>query len=429
MKKIIIFLLGMAIAAPTVFAATWYVSTNGNDFSSGTTWGSAKQTIQGALTYATDGDTVLVTNGTYVLTYQITVDKDVTVKSVNGASVTIVNGNYPVTAIPCFEVRYPGAANAIIDGFTITGGYSGSGGGIFNNGTVQNCIISGNITGANAGGGIYNTINGTMQNCIISGNTAYQFAGGVFNGGTMRNCTICGNSAYLYGGGVFNDGGTVQNCIVYYNENGDLAGDAPQYSCAPGLSGNGNISSDPQFIDPANGNCRLKCSSPCVNAGINKSWMAGAVDLDGNPRISYGRVDMGAYEFAIKNSTNICPVIKANGQTNIVTVDHSTNLTITVQIDPGQYQGAPVNWWVVALAGSSWYYLDSAAGWTQFDGNLSNCHPAYEGALFNLPETEALNMILPVGSYTFWFAVNYPMNGILNISEPILVSAVNVTIH
>jgi len=55
--------------------------------------------------------------------------------------------------------------------------------------------------------------------------------------------------------------------------------------------------------------------------------------------------------------------------------------------------------------------MDSAAGWTQ-EGAW---RPVYQGGLFNLPATEVLNMTgLPVGSYTFYFAVDLPMNGLLN---------------
>lgn len=65
-----------------------------------------------------------------------------------------------------------------------------------------------------------------------------------------------------------------------------------------------------------------------------------------------------------------------------------------------------------------------------FDGNLSNCHPVYQGGLFNLPSTEVLNMTgLAAGSYTFYFAVDLPMDGILNLDGQILVDAVNVIVQ
>jgi len=128
--------------------------------------------------------------------------------------------------------------------------------------------------------------------------------------------------------------------------------------------------------------------------------------------------------------TPIALVIKANGSTNDISITSSDNLSIAVQLYPGEYSGVEVDWWVVALAGSTWYYLDSAAGWMQFDGNFSICHPVNQGTLFNLPETPVLNMTgLPVGSYTFWFAVDYPMDGILNVDGQILLDSVKVVVQ
>jgi hypothetical protein len=59
--------------------------------------------------------------------------------------------------------------------------------------------------------------------------------------------------------------------------------------------GNGNITNPPAFVDLAGGNYRLQIGSPCINTGtnINVYW---STDLDGNPRIFGGTVDMGAYE-------------------------------------------------------------------------------------------------------------------------------------
>jgi hypothetical protein len=62
-------------------------------------------------------------------------------------------------------------------------------------------------------------------------------------------------------------------------------------------SGVGNISSDPLFVDPENGDYRLSAGSPCRNSGNNAALPEGLlVDIAGNLRIYDGRVDMGAYE-------------------------------------------------------------------------------------------------------------------------------------
>lgn len=63
-----------------------------------------------------------------------------------------------------------------------------------------------------------------------------------------------------------------------------------------GACGAGNLFNiNPQFRDSLNGDFRLAGCSPAINAGVN-SGLIGEFDLDGNPRVLEGRVDMGAYE-------------------------------------------------------------------------------------------------------------------------------------
>ena len=51
------------------------------------------------------------------------------------------------------------------------------------------------------------------------------------------------------------------------------------------------------FIDPENGDFHLKPTSSYIDAGSNKNIAYTETDIDGNPRIANGIVDMGAYEF------------------------------------------------------------------------------------------------------------------------------------
>lgn len=125
------------------------------------------------------------------------------------------------------------------------------------------------------------------------------------------------------------------------------------------------------------------------------------------------------------------PIIKANGATNNAVVNYPEAVSVTVELNPGNYAGVPVDWWIVAHAHTGeWYYLNNAMQWLSFSGDLALCRPVYQGPLFNLPSTLVLNAFtIPRGTYDFWFAVDYPMDGILNPNGLILFNKVTVVVQ
>jgi len=180
---------------------------------------------------------------------------------------------------------------------------------------VENCTVTNNDTDSHCwrGGGIY-ADHATIRNSLVARNSAssnsdpeskYRGGGIYLLNGLVESCTIVDNEAGEAGGGLYIEAaGSGTNNIVYFNAapsdtnyyhvdgNVGLA-----YSCVtPLVLGIGNTDSNPQLVDVAGGNYRSRQGSPVYNTGTHRSWMYGAVDLDGNKRIQAGIVDMGAYE-------------------------------------------------------------------------------------------------------------------------------------
>jgi hypothetical protein len=153
--------------------------------------------------------------------------------------------------------------------------YGGGNGGGAADCTLNNCRLTGNSAHALGSGGYGGgAVGGTLNSCTLSGNSAAH--GGGASGSILNNCTLSGNSAGD-GGGTFS--GTLNNCIVLDGVSGGTL--------------NYCWTADPLF---ASGTLRLQSNSPYINAGDN-SYVTNATDLDANPRIAGGTVDIGAYEF------------------------------------------------------------------------------------------------------------------------------------
>jgi len=252
-------------------ADTHYVVTNGtpgvtpvDPYTNWTTAGTNIIDVVNAAMTSAPTRMVWVSNGTYYLTNQVQITNALTLQSVNGRNVTIVDGNNyagkPVTN-RCFCLS---ASGAMLDGFTIANGCAiGNGGGVSNSagttikncrittciatnvgvvvtygggcyveGSISNCEIIGNINFNKYGGGIYFNGNwgGAVANCVVASNLVYVAVGSgsethgagicVAGAGNINNCVIFGNvgSGNCYGGGVeLNAGSTVRNSLIYKN--------------------------------------------------------------------------------------------------------------------------------------------------------------------------------------------------------------------
>jgi len=334
-----------------ILTSNMYVTTSGDDANSGMSWADAKATIQAGVDAAIEGGTVWVSNGTYSITSQIAVDSPMTIRSVNGPDVTVVDAGYYSRVFNLQDSECTVSGLMIMNGFAHDNGggvlCSGSnpvltncivtnnistdyGGGVYM-GKAYNCILTGNAATERGGGGYSVTAHsctirenrsdlgggiygGTANNCLIVENTTSSYGGGAHSA-TANNCTICDNSSDRYGGGMY--GGVANNSIIYYNEGlgsqPDVSSGTAAYgSCASTLVDGsfGNTAAEPQFRDQPDGDYRLHIGSPCVDAGIN-ALTPFATDLDGQARIVNTFVDMGAYEHQQDEADN-----DADGLTN-----------------------------------------------------------------------------------------------------------------
>jgi len=288
-----------------------------------TTEETAANSIQLAADAAVPGNIILVSDGVYFPTEKVGLSKSITVKSINGADKTIINGS---GTHGCFYLL--DNENLVVEGFTITNGHAINGAGVYinNGGTVLNCKISNNS--AIWGGGVFCNNGGFVKNCVINNNSAVggssggKEGGGVYclDGGTIESCTISGNYADNNGGGIFCWGGNVDinNSIIYdniCNVNSNYGGNSYsfEYCCiVPIQEGVGNISMNPLFVNESQHNYQLNQNSPCINAGTNLPWMIDATDINLLPRIIDGTVDIGAYEMEIPEPVSICHLLMMN---------------------------------------------------------------------------------------------------------------------
>ncbi|MHC4154421.1 MAG: S8 family serine peptidase [Planctomycetota bacterium] len=236
-------------------------------------------------------------------------------------------------AVACEDYSSPTVTNCTFSGNIVSGYHFATGGGMYcsspTNPVLTNCVFSNNVAsgGSAKGGGLYFDGSGlTLVNCVFSGNRAGSLGAGILFGwgavSTVSNCTFTGNFADDDGGGIYTGSHSnirLTNCILW--------GDTPReigYSTSPvitysnvqrGWPGVGNVDLDPRFVAPGywdgdtwvDGDYHLQWDSPCANAGDPAGDYTGQTDIDGEPRVMNGRVEIGVDELNIQT-----PIIQAS---------------------------------------------------------------------------------------------------------------------
>jgi len=236
--------------------------------------------IQQAIDAALDGEEVLVRSGEYVVTEPINFrGKLISVRGDYGAEETTIRLSAASGSVVVFDSGE--TSEALLEGFTLTGGNASTGGGIRcvnSSPKLVACVITGNYA-ADVGGGVYcESSSPTLEDCAIVNNLASLSGGGLmcyqaafpkFTGGTsstnkslrdggaittyidcsptftgtiisgnssdrlggatccdtncsltFNSCRILGNFAELYGGGLLSYRGTsmtMTDCIIAGN--------------------------------------------------------------------------------------------------------------------------------------------------------------------------------------------------------------------
>jgi predicted outer membrane repeat protein len=196
----------------------------------------AYETINAAISAAQEGDTLLLCAGTYQGNYAI--EKDLTLKSMDGAATTILEGSGSGSVITVYE------ASLNLYDFTIKNGTGKNQG--FTNGTtayvggglsavnagkvvVDGCIFEDNE--ADDGGGIYlNNLSqvSTVKDTVVKNNTAERDGGGIYiykSAIDFRgDITISNNTATGSGGGLLFSDDSVVDWLVKFYDGGTIEG-------------------------------------------------------------------------------------------------------------------------------------------------------------------------------------------------------------
>ncbi len=218
----------------------------------------------------------------------------------------------------CFSVRWAGVQNNEFRNCQAIGGISDDVSAFMiregaNNNTFNACISDGCqagirflLAGEDADTCGYNN---SFNNCIIKNSkwaidlNPYYYNSAPVNDNRIANCVI-DNATYLFNCERPNTGNQLVNCIIT-NVDSLSTGDNTlnfeyQYSDFFNngftmLSGSGNISTDPLFMDASSGDYLLQKTSPCIDSGTSQN--APLVDFEGVSRPQGAGFDMGIYEY------------------------------------------------------------------------------------------------------------------------------------
>ncbi len=191
--------------------------------------------IQSGINIASDGDTVLIADGTYTGDGNRDIDflgKAIIVKSGNGPDLCIIDiQGSELEAHRGFYFHSGEDSESVLDGLTIQGGYAPETGDFSNGGGIlcQNsspliigCTIKNNTVPGGYGGGVFlDQSSADWFECTIINNSAIHRGGGIYcneSSPFIFDCTVANNESLIGGGFYFElSSAVVNNCHISSN--------------------------------------------------------------------------------------------------------------------------------------------------------------------------------------------------------------------
>jgi len=211
--------------------SAWYADAAMPASGDGQSWEAAFRTIQEGIDSASDGDTVIIAQGTYFENVLLK-GKNIVLRSTNPldpnvVAGTIIDGNQAGSVVTFAGTEKKACR---LEGFTLRNGNAGNGGGICGGkhdertrATIRNNVITGNRSGMYGGGLAW--CSGKIQNNAITGNTATYHGGGLWScWGVIQKNTIAENSVGDNGGGLHDCDGTIRWNTIAKNSAGWFGG-------------------------------------------------------------------------------------------------------------------------------------------------------------------------------------------------------------
>ena len=107
---------------------------------------------------------------------------------------------------------------------------------------------------------------------------------------------------------------------------------------------------------------------------------------------------------AHKSVKQLTPDIKANGSDSATVLPSGSPVSITIALEPGEKADQNADWWIAVNTSFDppldWYSYTYPGQWK------SGVNLCIQTPLFPLSAFEVLNMALPAGHYTFYFAID-----------------------